>query len=81
MDHVPFVYHGHDAISLVTAGGAAWSIHTRRDTIDKLHLSGFERAGFVALELIQRLTKKEISSDPAGEEGFAYAEQDPLPRA
>jgi hypothetical protein len=79
MDHEPFAHHGFDAISLATAGSAAWSVHTRRDTFDKLHPNGFEQAGRVTLELIQRLTDKETSPDPTVEEEFVDPGQDPPP--
>lgn len=57
MDHAPFAHHGFDAISLATAGKAAWSVHTAHDTIEKLHPRGFERAGRVALRLIEMLAQ------------------------
>ena len=74
MDHAPFAHHGFEAISLATAGRAAWNIHTRRDTVEQLHLSGFERAGSVALELIQRLAHKEIPSPLKGEKRISESD-------
>ena len=79
MDHAPFAHHGFEAISLATAGRAAWNIHTRRDTVEQLHLSGFERAGSVALELIQRLAHKEIPSPLKGEKRIFESDQDLTP--
>ncbi len=76
MDHAPFAHHGYEAISLATTGRAAWSVHTRRDTVDKLHPRGFERAGRVALELIQRLAHKEIPSSLKGEKRISESDQD-----
>jgi hypothetical protein len=75
MDHAPFADHGFEAISLATAGRAAWSVHTRHDTVNKFHSSGFERAGCVALRMIQRLTYKGIRSGPLGEEKLTEPDQ------
>jgi aminopeptidase YwaD len=54
-DHIPFVEQGLEAITFVTVGGAAWSIHTAADTPDKLYWRGFERAGKVALRMIEMM--------------------------
>ena len=59
MDHAPFAHLGLDAVSLASSGAAAWSVHTRGDTEEKLHSEGFDQAGRVALQLIQRLADKQ----------------------
>jgi hypothetical protein len=74
MDHAPFAHHGLEAISLATVGKAAWSVHTRRDTVGKLHPTGFEQAGHIALELIQRLAHKEIPSPLKGEKRISESD-------
>ena len=56
-DHIPFAQHGFDAVTLVTLGKASLSVHTAGDTIDKLHVRGFEQAGQVALEVAEKLAK------------------------
>lgn len=54
-DHIPFIEQGLEAVTFVTVGGAAWSIHTAADTPDKLYWRGFERAGKVALRMIEMI--------------------------
>jgi hypothetical protein len=54
-DHVPFAQHGFDAISLIAVGPASRSVHTPADSIDKLHVRGFDQAGRVALRVIETL--------------------------
>ncbi len=56
-DHIPFAQHGFDAVTLVTLGKASLSVHTAEDSIDKLHVRGFEEAGQVALEVAEKLAK------------------------
>jgi hypothetical protein len=55
-DHMPFAEQGLDAVTLVAIGKASQSIHTAQDSIDKLHVRGFDQAGRVALNVIQKLT-------------------------
>lgn len=55
-DHMPFAEHGLDAITLVAIGKASRSIHTAQDSIDKLHVRGFDQAGRLALGVIEKLT-------------------------
>jgi hypothetical protein len=52
-DHIPFAQRGLDAASLIAVGRASRSIHTARDTVDQLHVRGFDRAGRVALSAIE----------------------------
>jgi len=59
-DHIPFAQHGLDAVSLITVGRASRSIHTRHDTIEHLHVRGFEQAGQVALQIIEHLAISEV---------------------
>lgn len=54
-DHIPFAQRGFDAISLVAVGRASRSVHTPGDSIDKLHVRGFDQAGRVALKVIDQL--------------------------
>ncbi len=49
---------GLDAISIIAVGRASRSIHTPHDTIERLHVRGFEQAGRVALSVIGRLVKR-----------------------
>ncbi len=51
-DHMPFAQHGFDAATLLAVGPASRSVHTRDDSIDKLHVRGFKQAGQVALRMI-----------------------------
>lgn len=55
-DHMPFAECGLDAVTLVAIGHASRSIHTAQDSIDKLHVRGFDQAGRVALSVIEKLT-------------------------
>jgi len=54
-DHIPFAQRGCDAISLITVGRASGSVHTPADSIDKLHVRGFDQAGRVALNVIEKM--------------------------
>ncbi len=56
-DHIPFAQRGFDAISLVTVSAASQSVHTPADSIDKLHVRGFDQAGRVALRVIEQMIK------------------------
>jgi Peptidase family M28 len=55
-DHLPFADRGLDAVSLIAISPASRSIHTPKDSIDKLHVRGFDQAGRVALRVIERIT-------------------------
>jgi hypothetical protein len=59
-DHMPFAEAGFEAGSLVAIGPATRAVHTPRDTVDRLHLRGFEQAGAAALEVIRRMTSPYI---------------------
>jgi Zn-dependent M28 family amino/carboxypeptidase len=54
-DHIPFAQRGFDAISLIAVGRASRSVHTLNDSIDKLHVRGFDQAGRVVLRVIDQL--------------------------
>ena len=54
-DHIPFAQRGFDALSLITVGRASRSVHTPADAVDQLHERGFDQAGRVALNVIERL--------------------------
>jgi hypothetical protein len=58
-DHLPFAHLGLEAESLAAVGPASRTIHTRRDTHEKLHPAGFQRAGEVALAAISALISEE----------------------
>lgn len=55
-DHIPFAQRGCDAISLIAVGRASRSVHTPADSIDKLHVRGFDQAGRVALRVIDQIS-------------------------
>ena len=57
LDHIPFARRGFDALSLLAIGRASWTVHTRHDTVDRLHAAGFDQAGKLAAEIIRRLTE------------------------
>jgi len=57
-DHMPFAQRGLDAVSLITVGPATRFVHTPQDTVDKLHVRGFEQAGRVILRVIERLCQQ-----------------------
>lgn len=61
-DHVPFVENDYDAVSIIAIGRATWSIHTSKDSPDKLHIRGFEQAGCLAIRVIEKLSGSEINS-------------------
>ena len=54
-DHIPFAQRGFDAVSLIAVGQASRSIHTPSDTIERLHVRGFDQAGRVALRVIEQI--------------------------
>ena len=54
-DHLPFAQRGWDAVSLISIGQASQSIHTTKDSIDKLHVRGFDQTGRVVLKLIENV--------------------------
>jgi hypothetical protein len=56
-DHIPFAQRGFDAVSLIAVGRASRSVHTPADSIDQLHMRGFDQAGRVALHVIEKLIK------------------------
>jgi len=55
VDHIPFAEAGLDAISLITIGKAMWWLHTPYDSIEQLHLRGFDQAGNAALRVIEKI--------------------------
>ena len=57
-DHIPFAQRGFDAMSLIAIGRATWTIHTPGDSVDKLHVQGFERAGNITLKVIEKLAAR-----------------------
>ena len=57
-DHLPFAQRGLDAVSLIAVGRASRSIHTRHDTLERLHARGFDQAGRVALHVISQLVDR-----------------------
>ncbi len=63
-DHMPFAQHGLEAVSLLSIGRASWAVHTPGDMADKLHLEGFERAGRVALNVIEKLASRGTAGTP-----------------
>jgi hypothetical protein len=54
-DHIPFAQRGFDAVSLIAVGRASRSVHTPGDSIDQLHVRGFDQAGRVALGVIEKM--------------------------
>ena len=54
-DHLPFADAGIDAVSLVTAGLAALSVHTPQDNAAQLDIEGFRQGGAVALQVLEGL--------------------------
>lgn len=54
-DHIPFAQQGFDALSLITVGRVSRSVHTPADSIDQLHLRGFDQAGRATLHVIDRI--------------------------
>ena len=54
-DHIPFAQRGFDAISLITVGRASRSVRTPQDSIDQLHVRGFDQAGRAALRVIEQM--------------------------
>jgi hypothetical protein len=57
-DHMPWVKHGFDATCLVSA---APSIHSSRDTLDKVSREGLRRAGEVTLAALRALDQEATS--------------------
>ena len=59
-DHIPFAEAGFDAVSLVTVGSAARSVHTAADSADKLDVEGFRQAGDVAMAVVEKLSRGKL---------------------
>jgi Peptidase family M28 len=56
-DHIPFAQQELDAVTLVTVGTDGFGVHTRADYTDKLSLFGFDRAGKIALRVLEMLAE------------------------
>jgi hypothetical protein len=54
-DHIPFAQRGFDAISLIAVGRASRSVHTPADSIEQLHVRGFDQARRVTLRIIEHM--------------------------
>jgi Zn-dependent M28 family amino/carboxypeptidase len=63
-DHIPFAQRGFDAISLIAVGRASRSVHTPADSIEQLHVRGFDQAGRVALQVIEQMMRPASSARP-----------------
>ena len=59
-DHVPLARRGFDAVSLIAVGRASRSVHRPADAIGQLHARGFDQAGRVTLNLIERLSSRRV---------------------
>jgi hypothetical protein len=57
-DHIPFAGLDLDAATLITVGTDSFGVHTRADSRDKLSLLGFERAGKVALRVLEMMAEE-----------------------
>ena len=55
-DHIPFTEAGLDAISVIGIGKDSLSVHTRGDSAEKLCVGGFEKAGRLAIRVIEKLS-------------------------
>jgi Zn-dependent M28 family amino/carboxypeptidase len=55
-DHIPFAKEGFDALSMVGIGKSTWVIHSTNDSLEKLHVNGFDRAGRLATRVIEKIT-------------------------
>ena len=62
LDHIPFAEDKYDAVSIIGIGKSTCSIHTSKDSPDKLHIRGFEQAGRLAIRVIEKLSGSEIHS-------------------
>jgi hypothetical protein len=71
-DHMPWVKHGFEATCLVSA---TTSIHSSRDSLDKVNREGLRRAGEVTLAVLRSLDQeaKSWSKNPSPEEGSSGA--------
>ena len=59
LDHIPFTRLGLDALSFLIMGRASLAVHTRHDTVALLDPQGFDQAGQVVVEIINRLVNAE----------------------
>ena len=73
-DHIPFAQRGFDAISLIAVGQASRSVHTPADSIDRLHVRGFDQAGRLALRVIDTVIRQG-STPGSRQEGASNTEQ------
>jgi len=71
-DHMPWVKHGFEATCLVSA---TTSIHSSRDSLNKVNREGLRRAGEVTLAVLRSLDQeaKSWSKNPSPEEGSSGA--------
>ncbi|HUV26415.1 MAG TPA: M28 family peptidase [Anaerolineales bacterium] len=60
-DHIPFAENGFDAVSIIGIGKSTWSVHTPKDSPDKLHIRGFEQAGRMAICVIEKVSGSKIN--------------------
>ena len=56
-DHLPFAEAGFDAATLIAIGASTRYIHSAGDSADRLAVRGFDQAGRVALEVIDKLAE------------------------
>ena len=73
-DHMPWVKHGFEATSLVSA---AASIHSSRDSVDKVNREGLRRAGEASLAALRRLDQEttSLSRNPGPDAPEASADE------
>jgi hypothetical protein len=62
-DHVPFAHAGCDSVSLASLGAASRSVHTPRDTPNRLDARGFRQAGLAVLGIVALLERRTAHRD------------------
>jgi hypothetical protein len=62
-DHIPFARASYDALSLIGIGKSSLAVHSEKDSIEKLHVDGFEQAGRLGVKVVEKLSGLAIQAD------------------
>jgi hypothetical protein len=74
-DHLPFARAGIDAVTLLSVGAGVETVHTPRDTVERLHAEGFAQAGSLAVAVLDVFCERAISFSETASARTARASQ------
>jgi hypothetical protein len=60
-DHLPFARAGIEAVTLLSVGPGMETVHTPRDTVERLQAEGFAQTGSLAVAVLAALCERAIS--------------------